>query len=154
MGVSPYFIPLLWTYFHVIKMLASMPFGALSDRIGRRRVIITGWVVYAATYAGFALATTELHIWLLFAVYGLFYGMTEGVEKAYLSDLADPAERGSAFGWYNCAVGVGALPASLVFGLIWQTYSPQTAFCFGAGLACLAALLLLVFPPRPLMHSG
>jgi MFS family permease len=154
MGISPYLIPLLWTFFHVIKMLASMPFGALSDRIGRRSVIITGWVLYAATYAGFALAETELHIWLLFAVYGLFYGMTEGVEKAYLSDLADPAERGSAFGWYNCAVGVGALPASLIFGLIWQTASPQTAFAFGAGLACLAALLLFVFPPRPTAQAG
>lgn len=154
MGISPHLIPLMWTIFHVVKMLASMPFGVLSDRIGRRSVIITGWALYAATYAGFALAETELQIWLLFAVYGLFYGMTEGVEKAYLSDLADPAERGSAFGWYNCAAGVGALPASLIFGMIWQTLSPQAAFAFGAGLACLAALLLLVFPPKPAVQNG
>lgn len=125
-----------------------MPFGTLSDRIGRRGVIITGWGVYALAYVGFGLATTELQIWLLFAWYGLFYGMTEGVEKAYLSDLAQPEERGSAFGWYNFAVGVGALPASLLFGLIWQKSSPQMAFVFGAGLACLAAILLLAFPPR------
>src|SRR6185369_13937585 len=94
-------------------------------------------------YAGFALAATELHIWLLFAWYGLFYGMTEGVEKAYLSDLAEPDERGRAFGWYNFAVGVGALPASLLFGVIWQNVSSQAAFAFGAGLALLAAILLL-----------
>jgi MFS family permease len=149
LGVTPARIPLLWTFFHVVKMLASMPFGALSDRIGRRRVIVAGWGVYAVAYAGFGLASSELQIWLLFAWYGLFYGMTEGVEKAYLSDLARPGERGSAFGWYNFAVGVGALPASLIFGLIWQRISPQAAFGFGAGLALLAAVLLLALPPRP-----
>jgi MFS family permease len=153
MGVAPYRIPLLWAFFHIIKMLSSMPFGALSDRIGRRSVIISGWGVYALAYAGFALATTELQIWLLFAWYGLFYGMTEGAEKAYLSDLAEPTERGSVFGWYNFAIGVSALPASLIFGLIWQKASPQAAFSFGAGLACMAALLLLVFPPRSLSQN-
>jgi MFS family permease len=148
LGVTPARIPLLWTFFHIVKMLASTPFGALSDRIGRRGVIISGWGVYAMAYAGFALASSELHIWLLFAWYGLFYGMTEGVEKAYLSDLAEPTERGSSFGWYNCAVGIGALPASLLFGLIWQKASPQVAFTFGAVLACLAALLLFALQPH------
>ncbi len=148
LGVTPARIPLLWTFFHVIKMLASMPFGTLSDRIGRRRVIISGWCVYALAYIGFALAATELHIWLLFAWYGLFYGMTEGAEKAFLTDLVDPTERGTAFGWYNAAIGIGALPASLLFGLIWQKASPQAAFVFGASLAGLASLLLCLFGPR------
>lgn len=148
LGVTPARIPLLWTFFHVVKMSSTMPFGTLSDRIGRRGVIVAGWVVYALAYAGFALATSQLHIWLLFAWYGLFYGMTEGVEKAYLSDLSEPAGRGNAFGWYNFAVGIGALPASLLFGMIWQKGSPQAAFGFGAGLACLAALLLFVLAPR------
>jgi MFS family permease len=85
---------------------------------------------------------------LLFAVYGLFFGMTEGVEKAFLSDLAPPEQRGSAFGWYNLAIGIGALPASLLFGLIWQKSSPQAAFAFGAGLACLAAVLMFFLKPR------
>lgn len=154
LGITPARIPLLWMFFHIVKMLASMPFGTLSDRIGRRGVIVSGWGVYAVAYAGFALASTELHIWLLFAWYGLFYGMTEGVEKAYLSDLAEPAEIGGAFGWYNFAVGVSALPASLIFGVIWQKASPQAAFSFGAGLACLAAVLLLVFPPRVASQAG
>lgn len=154
MGVTPTRIPLLWTFFHVVKMLAAMPFGTLSDRVDRRGVIITGWGVYALAYAGFGLVSSELQIWLLFAWYGLFYGMTEGVEKAYLSDLARPEERGSAFGWYNFAVGIGALPASIIFGLIWQKISPQAAFGFGASLALLAALLLLVAGPRPVRHTG
>jgi len=153
LGVTPARIPLLWTFLHLVKMLSSMPFGALSDKIGRRGVIIAGWGVYALAYAGFALATSEMQVWLLFAWYGLFYGMTEGVEKAYLSDLAEPEEQGRAFGWYNFAVGVGALPASLLFGLIWQKGSPQVAFAFGAGLACLAAILLLALQPRRYRQS-
>jgi MFS family permease len=144
LGVSPQRIALLWAYFHVVKMLAAMPFGALSDRIGRRRVIIAGWLVYALAYAGFACASREVHIWLLFAVYGLFYGLTEGVEKALLTDIAPAGERGSAFGWYNFAIGIGALPASLIFGFIWQRGTAQLAFGFGAGVACLAALFLIV----------
>jgi MFS family permease len=142
LGVIPARIPLLWAFFNLVKMVSTMPFGALSDRIGRRGVIITGWGVYAMAYVGFAFARTELHIWLLFAFYGLFYGLTEGVEKALLVDIADPAERGAAFGWYNCAIGIGALPASLIFGLIWQRFNPLTAFGFGASLALLAALFL------------
>ncbi|MBI1920797.1 MAG: MFS transporter [Geobacter sp.] len=151
LGVAPHFIPLLWTFFHVVKMFSSMPFGALSDRIGRRSIISGGWVVYALAYAGFAMASTELHVWLLFALYGLFYGMTEGVEKALLVDIADHRERGAAFGWYNLATGLGALPASLIFGFVWQKISPQAAFGLGAGFALLAVVLLsvLVHPKAP-----
>jgi MFS family permease len=145
LGVSPVVIPLLWAYFHVVKMFSTMPFGALSDRIGRRKIIMAGWGVYALTYVGFGYATTEIHVWLLFTLYGLFYGLTEGTEKAFLVDIANPEERGSAFGWYNFAIGIGALPASLLFGLIWQEIGPKAAFGFGAGLATLAALLLLLF---------
>ena len=148
LGVTEVRIPLLWTFFNLVKMLSTMPFGALSDRIGRRRVIVAGWGVYALAYAGFAFATTELHIWLIFAFYGLFYGLTEGVEKALLADIAEPSERGAAFGWYNFAIGIGALPASIIFGLIWQRTGPLAAFGFGASLAFLAALLLL-FLVRP-----
>lgn len=153
LGVTPARIPLLWMFFHLVKMLSSMPFGALSDRIGRRVVILAGWVVYALTYAGFAFATSERHVWLLFAVYGLFYGLTEGVEKALLVDVAPAGERGGAFGWYNFAIGAGALPASILFGLIWQGFNPQAAFGFGAALAALAAILFIllipsVTPPR------
>ena len=147
LGVSPAHIPLLWAFFHVVKMFSSMPFGALSDRIGRRGVIIAGWGVYGLAYTGFAFAATSFQVWCLFAVYGLFYGLTEGVEKALLSDIALPAERGSAFGWYNFAVGAGALPASVIFGLIWQKAGARAAFGLGALLACLAAILLCLLIP-------
>jgi MFS family permease len=154
LGVTPARIPLLWTFFHLVKMVSTMPFGALSDRIGRRGMIVAGWGVYALAYIGFAFAATELHIWLLFAFYGLFYGLTEGVEKAMLADIAEPGERGAAFGWYNCATGIGALPASMIFGFIWQRSGPLAAFGFGAVLALIAAaaLLLLIRPQRLSPH--
>ena len=136
-------IGLLWAFFNMIKMGSSMPFGALSDRIGRQSVIVAGWGIYAAAYTGFALARTEAQIWLLFGIYGLFYGLTEGTEKAFVADLSLPAERGAAFGWYNFAVGAGVLPASLIFGAIWQKAGSQAAFAVGAALAAAAALLLL-----------
>ncbi len=154
LGVAPHLIPLLWAFFHVVKMLSTMPFGALSDRIGRRSVIVAGWAVYALAYAGFAVAASELHIWLLFAVYGLFYGLTEGVEKALLTDIAPPSERGGAFGWYNFAIGVGALPASIIFGIIWQKAGAKSAFGFGALLACLAAILLILLIPEKTSEQG
>lgn len=151
LGVPANRIPLLWTFFHLVKMGASMPFGALSDRIGRKVVIIAGWCVYSLSYLGFGLAQAEWQIWSLFAFYGLFFGLTEGVEKAYLADMAQPAVRGAAFGWYNFAVGAGALPASLVFGFIWQRHGAVAPFVFGAALAGLAAVMLavLVQPARP-----
>jgi MFS family permease len=142
LGVRAAHIPLLWAFFHVIKMVSVYPFGALSDRLGRRGMILAGWGVYALAYLGFARAQSEWQIWALFAFYGLFYGLTEGTEKALLVDLADPAERGAAFGWYNFAIGIGALPASLLFGAIWQLAGAPAAFGFGAGLAALAAVLL------------
>ena len=148
LGVPAYRIPLLWTFFHLVKMLCAMPFGALSDRIGRKSVIVAGWCVYSLSYLGYGFATHEWQIWLLFALYGLFFGLTEGVEKAYLADMADPALRGAAFGWYHFAVGAGALPASILFGLIWQSFGAVAPFLFGAALsACSAGLLLMLVQP-------
>jgi MFS family permease len=144
LGVAPARLPLLWAFFHLVKMLSVFPFGALSDRIGRRGVIVAGWGIYAAAYLGFAVATSEVQIWLLFAVYGLFYGLTEGAEKALLADLAPAAARGTAFGWFNAVIGLGALPASLLFGALWQWFGPLAAFGCGAALAAVAAVLLLV----------
>lgn len=154
LGVPIYRIPLLWTFFHLVKMLSTMPFGALSDRIGRRGVIVAGWCVYSLSYLGYGFATSEWQIWLLFAFYGLFFGLTEGVEKAYLADMADPALRGAAFGWYNFAIGAGAFPASLLFGMIWQRFGGVAPFVFGAGLAAVAAALLLLLVPAAVRPGG
>jgi MFS family permease len=145
-GMSASRVALLWTAFHVVKMLAAMPFGALSDRIGRKRVIICGWGVYALSYCGFALAGSQWQIWCVFLFYGIFYGLTEGVEKAFVADMAPAEQNGTAFGWYNLAIGVGALPASLIFGAIWTWAGPAAAFMFGAGLAGVAAILLTLLP--------
>jgi len=147
-GMSASRVALLWTCFHIVKMLAVMPFGALSDRIGRKRVIICGWGVYALAYAGFALASSQTQVWCAFLVYGLFYGLTEGVEKAFVADMAPREQNGTAFGWYNLAIGIGALPASLLFGGIWTWGGPAAAFAFGAVLAGVAALLLALLPVK------
>jgi len=147
LGMPAFRIPLLWAFFHLVKMLSSMPFGSLSDRVGRRAVIVAGWCVYSLSYLGYAFAASEWQIWLLFAFYGLFYGLTEGVEKALLTDMSEPALRGSVFGWYNFAVGSGAFPASLLFGLIWQRFGGVAPFLFGAILSGVSAFLLFVLVP-------
>jgi MFS family permease len=142
-GIGPAWIPLLWILLHITKAASSTPAGVLSDRIGRPRLILAGWLVYAAVYAGFGLATAAWQIWALFAIYGLFFGLTEGVEKAYVADLAPAEHRGTAYGLYHAAVGLAALPASLLMGVVWEHVGPDAAFGLGAGLALVASLLFL-----------
>jgi MFS family permease len=146
LGVSVALLPTIWVVLHVVKMGFSVPGGILSDRIGRKKVIIAGWIVYALVYAGFAAAYTQWHVWALFAVYGVYFGLTEGVEKALVADFAPDHLRGSAFGLYNLLIGVGALPASLLFGLVWQQFNAAAAFGMGAGFAILACVMIAVLP--------
>ena len=108
-------------------------------------MIVAGWALFAAVYLLFGRATAPWEIWALFLVYGLHFGLTEGVEKALVADLVPAAKRGTAFGWYNFTIGLGALPASVVFGLVWDRVSPPAAFAMGAGLATVAAVGMLVF---------
>lgn len=142
LGVPIALLPTLWAVHHVVKMAGSVPGGALADRFGARRIIIAGWLVYAAVYVGFALASTALHAWLLFILYGAFYALTESPEKALVAEYSRPERRGAAFGAYHFAIGITALPASVIFGLVWQRFSPGAAFGLGAALALSAALLL------------
>lgn len=139
LGVPASLTLLLWAMLHVVKSAASTPGGMLSDRLGRRPLIIGGWLVYAAVYLGFGLATEAWQAWALFAAYGLYFGMTEGVEKALVADLVPANVRGAAFGWFNLTIGIAALPASVLFGGIWQAWGAPVAFATGAGLAVLAA---------------
>lgn len=148
LGVTAAMIPVLWAALHVVKSAASTPAGALSDRVGRRALIVAGWVTYAAVYLGFARASGHWAAWGLFLAYGVFYGLTEGVEKALVADLVPAAARGRAFGWYNLALGIGALPASLLFGAVWDAWGAPAAFTMGAALAAFSAVLLLVVVPR------
>ena len=140
LGVSAAMVPVLWAVLHVVKATSSTPGGTLSDRVGRRPLIIAGWVVYSAVYLGFAMASTSWHAWALFIAYGLYFGLTEGVEKALVADLVPADVRGAAFGWYNLTIGLAALPASLIFGGLWQTFGAPVAFVTGAGLALLASV--------------
>jgi MFS family permease len=143
LGVSAALVPILWAVLHVVKSLSSTPGGVLSDRLGRRPLIIGGWMVYAAVYLGFAFASATWHAWALFIAYGLYFGMTEGVEKALVADLVPANVRGAAFGWYNLTIGLAALPASLIFGGLWQVYGARVAFVTGAALSLVAAVGLL-----------
>jgi MFS family permease len=151
LGVATAMIPVLWAAFHVVKSGLGMAGGELSDRVGRRPVISAGWIVYALSYAGFAVASGPGQAWALFLFYGLFYALTEGPEKALLADLAGRGAFGAAFGWFNFVSGVSLLLASLLFGLLWKGWGPSVAFASGAALALVSTALFLLtdLPPPP-----
>ena len=144
LGVPVRLLPTIWVVLHIVKMGFSVPGGIISDRIGRKKVIVTGWIVYALAYAGFGAASRHWHAWALFAVYGIYFGLTEGVEKALVADFAPAHLRGSAFGLYHLVVGIGAFPASLLFGVVWQKFGSAVAFGMGAGLALMASVMLSI----------
>ena len=148
LGVPVALAPILWAALHVVKSASSTPGGALSDRIGRRPTLIAGWLLYALVYIGFAVAGAAWQAWALFGVYGLFFGLTEGSERALVADLVGPQRRGTAFGWYNLAIGLGALPASVLFGYVWDHSGASAAFLMGATFAGVAALGLPLAMPR------
>jgi len=154
-GVSVAMVPLLWAAHHGTKVLSSLFGGDLSDRMGRKRLIVAGWVLYAAVYAGFAFATQEVSLWILFLIYGIYFGLVEGAEKALVADLVRPEQRGTAYGLYNLAFGVTVFPASLLMGMIWDWKGPATAFIFSAFTGATAAILLLIFVrPHPEPHTA
>jgi MFS family permease len=133
--------------FNAIYTIFAGPFGALSDRIGRRKLILGGWIAYGVVYLGLALAQTGWQVWTLFAFYGLYYAATEGAARALVADLVPQSTRGTAYGLFNSAVGIAALPASLIAGLLWQGlgawagFGPSAPFIFGAAMALLAGVL-------------
>ena len=136
----------LWVALHLSKIAFSFPGGILSDRLGRRGVIVAGWAVYALVYLGMARAATAWQYGALFVAYGFYYGMTEGAEKALVADFVPSEQRGTAYGLYHGAVGLAALPASVLFGWIWKSAGAPAAFEFGAALAGLAAVLMVFVP--------
>jgi MFS family permease len=143
LGSSVLYITLMLVLFNVTYAVVSTPAGILSDRLGRKRVIALGWLVYAAVYLGFALSNSLWLTWVLFACYGIYYGIVEGVAKAFVADLVPAERRGTAYGYYQGVVGLTLLPASLLAGWLWDTVSPAAPFFLGAGLAFLAMLGLL-----------
>ena len=147
-GVPIAIIPLLWAAHHAMKVLSSLLGGDLSDRLGRKRLIVSGWVLYAAVYAGFAFVTNAYSVWVLFLIYGIYFGLVEGAEKALVADLVQPEQRGTAYGLYNLAFGITVFPASLLMGMIWDWKGATTAFLVSAVMGATAAILLLIFVQR------
>jgi len=144
LGSSVLYVVLMLALFNITYAVTSMPAGILSDRLGRRWVITLGWFIYALVYLGFALASELWQVWLLFASYGVYYGLVEGVARAFIADLVPEEKRGTAYGLYHGVVGLALLPASLIAGWLWQAYSPAAPFYFGACLAFLAMLGIMV----------
>ena len=144
--------------FNLVYSLVSTPAGSLSDRIGRKRLIIAGWIVYSLVYFGFGLAETGWHVWALYVVYGLYYGMAFGTSNAMVADIVPEELRGTAYGTYNAIIGVLTLPASLIAGILWQGvgswggFGPSAPFLFGASLSLLAAILMILWKPNSIAN--
>jgi MFS family permease len=152
-GLSVIGIMAMLVTFNLIYTLVSTPAGALSDRIGRKKIIVGGWLAYAAIYLGFGLAQTGWHIWVLYALYGVYYGLAYGTAKALVADIVPVELRGTAYGTYNATLAMLDLPASLIAGLLWQGMGnwpglgPSAPFLFGAVLALAASLLMALWRP-------
>lgn len=150
LGVTEAHVPLLWAAVSGVAAVFAVPLGGLSDRIGRVRLLVTGYLAYATFYAAMAVwAAPGWKLYLLFGGYGIFMAATEGVERALLADLAPPEQRGTAFGWLNLTTGALLLPASLVFGALWEGASAAVAFGFSAACALAAAGLLATWARPP-----
>lgn len=154
-GISTVQIPILYMMFNGVYALSSFPLGMAADRFGRKRMIWIGFVLFAGLYFGFGRASTPLSLWILFGCYGLFMGLTEGIQKAYLSTILPADFKATAFGVYNTVVGIATLPASFIGGWLWDHVSPSATFYFGAATAVTAAFLFVVMAwmiPEPPLH--
>ncbi len=147
-GATPAGVAVAWSAFHVVKTTSAYLAGRGSDRLGRRAMMVAGWATYAVVYLAFALVNSLTAMTAVFLAYGLYYGFTEPVERAWVADLVPERLRGTAFGLYHGVIGLAALPASLLFGFLWQRVGPSSAFAAGAALAGAASLLLLRIPAR------
>jgi MFS family permease len=146
-GLNVLQVMLMVMTFNFVYFLLAGPLGALSDRIGRRRLILFGWLAYGLVYLGFAFSQTGWQVWMLFGLYGIYYAATEGVAKALIADIVPETQRGTAYGLFAAAVGLTALPASLIAGLLWQGvgawsgFGASAPFFFGAVMSLLAGVL-------------
>lgn len=141
-GLATWQLPIFWSFFQGVKAATGVPGGAVADRFGRVPAITLGWIVYAAAYAGFAYVARPLAVWGLVVLYALFYGLTEGSERAFVADLVPERFRGRAYGVFHAAIGITALPASVLFGLLWNRFSARVAFLTGATIALVSAAAL------------
>lgn len=144
-GIPVAIIPIVYLVFNLLYSLSAIPAGIAADRFGRKRVILLGFFLFAVLYYGFAVSTTTTMIWVLFGLYGVFMGLTEGIQKAFLATIIPQDFKATAFGVYNTAVGLAMFPASLIGGILWESVSPSATFYFGSVTAVLSAALFAVF---------
>ncbi|HAK96541.1 MAG TPA: MFS transporter [Planctomycetes bacterium] len=150
MGIAVQIVPLLWALLHVVKTAASYVCGGLSDRVGRKPVLVSGWILYGLVYIAFGFMQSAGAAWALFALYGVFFGATEGVAKAFVADLVPAEKRGTAFGLLGMAEGLLVLPASLLCGALWDaTSTAKLSLVLGGAFALAAALVLLALVRAP-----
>ena len=154
LGVTTAWLPILWGSLHIVKGLGNWWVGPLVEKIGSRRLIVVGWSVYSIVYLLFAFANQVWHAWALFLLYGLFYACTESAEKVLVVDLVGQERRGLAFGWFHAAIGIATLPASILFGTLYDKFGGIAAFGTSAGLALMASLVLLAVRPNPIEQTS
>ncbi len=149
-GLSAFEVVLALIIFNIVYAVGATPLGALADRVGKRKVLVSGWLCYAAVYFGFALVAAAWMVWFLWFLYGVYYAAADGVARAFAADFVPAEQRGAAYGVYHAAVGITALPASLLAGLLWQGlgnwqgFGPAAPFFFGGSLAMVAAVLFML----------
>jgi MFS family permease len=154
LGISVTGILIMLSIYNLVVTLVATPAGSLSDRVGRQRLIIGGWLVYAAIYFGFALAQSAWQIWLLYIAYGLYFGLAFGTANAMVADLVPEHLRGTAYGTYHAVIGLLAFPSSLIAGILWQGvgswmgFGPSAPFWFGGSMALIASLLMIFWMPK------
>jgi MFS family permease len=153
-GAATTTLPFAWLLLHAVKAAASYPAGWLADRLGASRLVLAGWVLYAASYAGLALSRSVAQTVAVIAFYGLYHALSEGAEKALLTQLTPPGTHGRAFGLYHSISGVAALAAGLLFGALWTRSGSPVAFWTAGGMAAGAAAMLVALRPRPLTPAA
>jgi len=146
LGLKVALIPILWLVYNLVGSVTSAPLGILSDKIGRKKTLVVGFVFYSAVYWGFAFAHRQILLWPLMTLYGIYYGLSEGVLNAYVADLTeDRSILATSYGIYNTVIGIFIFPASVIMGILWQTFNATVAFSFGASLALVSAIALSLF---------
>ena len=145
LGITTAMIPVVYLTFNLVYALSAIPAGIAADRFGKKRVVLVGFILFALIYYGFAVAGSATAAWVLFGLYGVFMGLMEGVQKAFLTTIIPPDFKATAFGVYNTAVGLALFPASLIGGWLWDRVSPAATFYYGSAMAAVSTLLFIVF---------